>query len=165
MRLLLVMGTCAVLSLLAAACGGTRAAARPLAPRPWLAPELEVTFESRMSGSFRLQAAQLTLDRHDLPVLGCAEGGCGEGATRPVFAGRVEQGEHELAVNITLQGQGSGVFAYLRGYVFHARSRRTLEAEPGRRVTLRVIATEQGGPTTPLENRPTVTILERRTDL
>ena len=68
-------------------------------------------------------------------------------------------------MNVTLQGQGSGVFAYLRAYVFHARAHRTLEAEPGRRVTLRVIATEQGGPTTPLENRPTVTILERRTDL
>lgn len=123
-----------------------------------------MTFESQMSGSFRVQRAEITLDRQALPGPACGDATC-TGAAQRVFAGRIEQGEHELAVTLTLQGQGSGVFSYLRGYVFHAGSRRTIEVEPGRRLTVRVIAAEQGGPTAPLEDRPTVTFQERRTDL
>ena len=53
------------------------------------------------------------------------------------------------------------MFAYLKGYRFRVRSTYTFTVPEGRVSTLQVVGYEQGGPTTPLEERPAVRYIER----
>jgi hypothetical protein len=57
---------------------------------------------------------------------------------------------------LTFQGNGYGVFSYLRGYKFEVKSSHTFTAVEGKALTVTATAFEKGGVTTPLEQRPTV---------
>jgi hypothetical protein len=61
---------------------------------------------------------------------------------------------------LELRGHGYGVFSYLRGYRFEVRSSHSFTVTEGKAVTLRAIAYEKGGVTTPLEQRPAVRYIE-----
>ena len=65
-------------------------------------------------------------------------------------------GDHSLTTNLEYRGHGYGIFSYLKGYRFRVRSSHTFSAPEGRRVSVRVVAYEKGGPTAPLEERPAV---------
>jgi hypothetical protein len=52
------------------------------------------------------------------------------------------------------------VFSYLRGYRFEVRSSHSFTVTEGKAVSLKAIAYEKGGVTTPLEQRPAVRYLE-----
>ncbi|MFI5298004.1 MAG: dihydrolipoamide acetyltransferase, partial [Polyangiales bacterium] len=58
---------------------------------------------------------------------------------------------------------GYGIFSYLQGYKFEVRSSRSFTAMEGKTISLRVIGYEQGGPTTPLEERPAIRYIEKLT--
>ncbi|MEM9691107.1 MAG: hypothetical protein AAGA56_01055, partial [Myxococcota bacterium] len=59
------------------------------------------------------------------------------------------------------QGNGYGVFSYLRGYRFEVRSSHSFTAVEGKTTRLRILAYEKGGVTTPIEERPAVRYLEK----
>ena len=50
----------------------------------------------------------------------------------PIFSGSIPAGDHTLQVLIQLQGNGYGVFSYLKGYKFEVRSTRTFKASEGK---------------------------------
>jgi hypothetical protein len=70
-------------------------------------------------------------------------------------------GEHTLTVNLEYRGHGYGMFNYLKGYRFKVRSTYSFTAPEGKAVTVRFLGYEQGGPATPIEERPAVRFVER----
>ena len=62
---------------------------------------------------------------------------------------------------INLQGNGYGVFSYLRGYKFEVRSSHSFTAVEGKTINLQAVAYEKGGVTTPLEERPAIRYVEK----
>jgi hypothetical protein len=80
----------------------------------------------------------------------------------PIFDVAVPAGAHELRVRLQYQGNGFGVFAYLKGYKFDVRSSHSIIAPPGELTVVTVVGHEKGGVTTPLEERPAVRWIESR---
>jgi hypothetical protein len=81
----------------------------------------------------------------------------------PIFNGSIPPGDHTLQVLVNLQGNGYGVFSYLRGYRFEVRSNHSFTALEGKTITLQVVSYEKGGVTTPLQERPAVRYSEKIT--
>ncbi len=65
-------------------------------------------------------------------------------------------GDHTIQVALSFQGNGYGVFSYLRGYKFDVKSSHAFTAIEGKTLTVTATAYEKGGVTTPLEQRPTI---------
>ncbi len=66
-------------------------------------------------------------------------------------------GDHTVQVILNFQGNGYGVFTYLRGYKFEVKSAHSLHVGRGQDARARRDgALEKGGVTTPLEQRPTI---------
>jgi len=68
-----------------------------------------------------------------------------------------------MQVLINLQGNGYGVFSYLRGYRFEVRSSHSFSAVEGKTMQVDAIAYEKGSVTTPLEERPAIRYIEKVT--
>jgi hypothetical protein len=78
-----------------------------------------------------------------------------------VFNGSITPGNHTLSVQMVYQGNGYGVFSYLKGYKFTARSSRTFTAPEGKQLTMKVVGFEKGNPvTTDPKDRPAVDFRE-----
>jgi len=78
----------------------------------------------------------------------------------PVFTGSIPTGDHSVQVMVRLRGHGFGVFSYLRGIEATLRHEHSFSITDGKTLTLRVIAYEKGGPTTPVEEQPDVRFVE-----
>lgn len=115
-----------------------------------------IVHENRMSSSYRLVKAAYALDGARIFNKADEEGTLGDQTEFDVFNGSIVPGEHSLTTNLEYRGHGYGIFSYLKGYRFRVRSSHTFSAPEGRRVTVRVVAYEKGGPTAPLEERPDV---------
>ncbi|MDW8185995.1 MAG: hypothetical protein RMJ98_23195, partial [Myxococcales bacterium] len=90
-------------------------------------------------------------------------GALGEQTTIPILSGSIPPGDHTLQLVLQFQGNGYGVFSYLKGYKFNVQSSHSFRAIEGKTITLQVIAYEKGGATTPLEERPAVRYFEKIT--
>lgn len=78
-----------------------------------------------------------------------------------VFNGSIAPGNHTLSVQMTYQGNGYGVFSYLKGYKFIAKSSRTFTAPEGKQLQMKVVGFEKGNPvTTDPKDRPSVDFRE-----
>jgi len=62
--------------------------------------------------------------------------------------------------SLEYQGNGYGILLVPEGLKFEVRSSRSFTSLEGKTITLRVVGYEQGGPTTPLEERPAVRYIE-----
>lgn len=120
----------------------------------------EIQFINEMSSAFRLVEAVFVLDgavqykkQDDTGVLATQ-------TTIPIFSGSIPAGDHTLQVMIKLRGHGYGVFSYLRGYKFEVRSDHSFTITDGKTIELKATAWEQGGATTPLEERPAIRYVE-----
>lgn len=120
----------------------------------------EITFINEMSSAFRMTEAVFVLDgaiqykkQDDTGVLAAQ-------TTIPIFSGSIPAGDHTLQVLIKLRGHGYGVFSYLRGYKFEVRSDHSFTITDGKTIELKATAWEQGGATTPLEERPAIRYVE-----
>lgn len=123
-----------------------------------------IVFRNEMGGSFRLTKATFLLDGG--PVFNKSDEG-GNLAERDVidlFDGPVMPGDHTISVVLHYRGHGYGIFSYLKGYSFKVRSSRTFTVGEGKAVKLEVVGFEQGGVTTPLEERPAVRYIENMAD-
>jgi hypothetical protein len=55
---------------------------------------------------------------------------------------------------LEFQGNGYGVFTYLRGYKFTLKNSHSFTSVEGKQLSVTAIALERGGVTTPLAERP-----------
>lgn len=113
-----------------------------------------VKFSSELSGVFRVARVLVVLDGAVLynrtdPV------GTQTGPFEiPVFDGLVPPGDHTVQVLVNLQGEGHGIFSYMRGFRFEVRSTHSFTAVEGKTVDLEAVSFEKGTSTTPFEERP-----------
>jgi hypothetical protein len=121
----------------------------------------DIQFQNDMSSAFRLTRALFVLDGAVQYNKSDDTGALGQQTTIPIFAGSIPPGDHTVQVLIQLQGNGFGVFSYLKGYKFEVRSTHSFTAVEGKTIALQVIGYEKGGVTTPLEERPAVRYFEK----
>jgi hypothetical protein len=120
-----------------------------------------IKFNNELSSAFRVTRVLVVLDGAVQYNKTDQSGALSEQAEIPIFNGSVPPGDHTLQVLVNLQGNGYGVFSYLRGYRFEVRSSHSFTAVEGKTINLQAIAYEKGGVTTPLEERPAVRYVEK----
>jgi hypothetical protein len=121
----------------------------------------EVQFVNDMSSAFKLVRALFVLDGAVQYNKSDDSGALAEQKEIPIFSGSIPPGDHTVQILLQFQGSGYGVFSYLKGYHFEARSSHSFTAVEGKTLTLQIIAYEKGGVTTPLEERPAVRFNEK----
>jgi hypothetical protein len=116
----------------------------------------DVEFDNEMSNAFRLVRALFVIDGTVQYNRQDESGALADQKTIPIFSGSVPPGDHTVQVLLSFQGNGYGVFTYLKGYHFEVKSSHSFTSVEGRTLTLTATALEKGGVTTPLEQRPSV---------
>ena len=116
----------------------------------------EVGFQNEMSSAFRLTRALFVIDGTVQYNRQDETGALADQKEIPIFSGSVPPGDHTVQVLLNFQGNGYGVFTYLRGYKFEVKSSHSFTAVEGKTLTLTATALEKGGVTTPLEQRPSI---------
>jgi hypothetical protein len=114
----------------------------------------EISLHNEMSSAFRLTRALIVLDGAVQYNRTDDTGALADQKEIPVFSGSVPPGDHTVSVLLNFQGNGYGVFTYLRGYKFEVKSSHSFTSVEGKTLTLVATALEKGGVTTPLEQRP-----------
>jgi hypothetical protein len=109
-----------------------------------------------MSSAFRLIQALVVVDGAVQYNRSDDSGALADQKEIPIFNGSIPPGDHTVQVKLKFQGNGYGVFTYLRGYKFDVQSAHQWTAVEGKTIGLVATALEKGGVTTPLEQRPTV---------
>lgn len=120
-----------------------------------------VRFKNDLSDAFRITKALFVLDGAVQYNKTDQSGALSDQEEIPIFNGSIPPGDHTIQVLVNLQGNGYGVFSYLRGYKFEVRSSHSFSAVEGKTVTLDAIAYEKGSVTTPLEERPAIRYVEK----
>jgi hypothetical protein len=116
----------------------------------------EVEFENEMSNAFELTRALFVIDGQVQYNRQDDTGALADQKDIPIYTGTMPPGDHTIQVALTFQGNGYGVFSYLRGYKFEVKSSHSFTATEGKALTVTATAFEKGGVTTPLEQRPTI---------
>ncbi len=116
----------------------------------------EISVDNEMSSAFRLTKALVVLDGAVQYNRTDESGALADQKSIPVFSGSVPPGDHTLQVVLSFQGNGYGVFSYLRSYHWDLKSSHGFTAVEGKTLTLTATALEKGGVTTPLDQRPSV---------
>jgi len=116
----------------------------------------EIEFKNEMSSAFQLTKALFVLDGQIQYNRQDDSGALADQNNIPIYTGSVPPGDHTIQVALTFQGNGFGVFSYLRGYKFQVKSSHSFTAIEGKALTVTATAYEKGGVTTPLEQRPDV---------
>ena len=114
----------------------------------------EISLHNEMSSAFRLTRALVVLDGAVQYNRTDDTGALADQKDIPVFSGSVPPGDHTVSVLLNFQGNGYGVFTYLRGYKFEVKSSHSFTSVEGKTLALTATALEKGGVTTPLEQRP-----------
>ena len=120
-----------------------------------------IRFKNDLSDAYRITRALFVLDGAVQYNKTDQSGALSDQDEIPIFNGSIPPGDHTLQVLVNLQGNGYGVFSYLRGYKFEVRSSHSFSAVEGKTVTLDALAYEKGSVTTPLEERPAVRYIEK----
>lgn len=118
--------------------------------------QLIIEHQNDMGSTFRLARATYSLDGVTIGTRVDENGSLAEQHTFPVFDGRITSGEHTLTVSLEYQGNGFGIFSYIRGYTFRARSVQAFSVPEGRGLRLTVVGYERGGATVAVEERPAI---------
>lgn len=121
---------------------------------------LRLRFKSQMSSSFVLRRVMLSFD--DEVVVDVTDEALLRAGTFVGTIRQLEPGEHVIQSRLFLQGEGAGVFSYLRGYRFEVKNEVRVRVRPGpssvaggdRPPVLAIVASDAGDPRTPLEQRP-----------
>jgi hypothetical protein len=116
----------------------------------------ELVFHDEMSSAFLLTQATFVMDNQVQYNKLDDSGALADQKEIPIYTGSVPPGDHTIQVALTFQGNGYGVFSYLRGYKFEVKSSHSFTAVEGKALSVVATAFEKGGVTTPLEQRPTV---------
>jgi hypothetical protein len=115
-----------------------------------------IIHRNEMGSSFYLESVTYALDGAPIYTKADIEGDLDKREEFEVFNGRIVPGNHQLAVQMVFRGYGFGFFSYLQDYKFKTQSAYTINAEPGKVITVKVIGYEKGGITSELKDRPTI---------
>ena len=116
----------------------------------------EVEYKNEMSSAFQLTRALFVIDGQVQYNRQDDSGALGDQKDIPIYSGSVPPGDHTIQVALTFQGNGYGVFSYLRGYKFEVKSSHAFTAVEGKTISVIATSYEKGGVTTPLEQRPAI---------
>lgn len=120
-----------------------------------------VQHQNEMGPSFRLVRAVYALDGAPILTRVDDNGSLADLREFPVYNGQIGAGDHTLTVNLEYQGNGYGIFSYVKGYTFRVRSTQSFGVPEGKAIQIRVVGYEKGGPTTPPEERPAIRYIQR----
>jgi hypothetical protein len=112
--------------------------------------------KNEMGSSFRLIKAAYALDGVQIYAKADDSGALAEMQDFDVYNGAIQPGSHTLSVALTYQGNGFGVFSYLKGYKFNVKSSHTFVAGDSKTTNITVVGYEKGNLTTQLSDKPAV---------
>jgi len=110
--------------------------------------------KNEMGSSFRLVKAAFALD--GVQIAAKSDAGLAELQEFDVYNGAIQPGSHTLSVALTYQGNGFGVFSYLKGYKFNVKSSHTFVAGESKSTNITVVGYEKGNITTQLSDKPAI---------
>ncbi|MDI1450876.1 hypothetical protein [Polyangium sp. 6x1] len=120
-------------------------------------------YTNELSGAFKITRLLVVLDGAVQYNKTDQTGAIAEAGEIPIFNGSIPPGDHTVQVLVNLQGNGYGVFSYMRGYRLEVRSNHSFTALEGKTMTLQIVSFEKGGVTVPIEERPAVRFVEKVT--
>jgi hypothetical protein len=112
--------------------------------------------KNEMGSSFRLVKAAYALDGVQIYAKADDSGALAEMQDFDIYNGAIQPGSHTLSVALTYQGNGFGVFSYLKGYKFNVKSSHTFVAGDSKTTNITVVGYEKGNITTQLSDKPAV---------
>jgi hypothetical protein len=110
--------------------------------------------KNEMGSSFKLIKAAFALD--GVQIAAKSEGNLAELQEFDVYNGAIQPGSHTLSVALQYQGNGFGVFSYLKGYKFNVKSSHTFVAGESKSTNITVVGYEKGNITTQLSDKPAI---------
>ncbi len=115
-----------------------------------------IIHRNEMGGTFKLLSVQYALDTVPIYKKVDMGGDLDDVEEREIDSRNIVPGNHNIAVQMIFQGEGYGLFSYLKGYKFKVTSSYTFTIEEGKIVTVKVVVFERGGITTKIEDNPTI---------
>jgi hypothetical protein len=115
-----------------------------------------IKHKNEMGSSFRLVKAAYALDGVQIYSKSDDTGRLAEMSDFEVYNGAIQPGSHTLTVVLLYQGNGFGVFSYLKGYKFTAKSSQSFVAAESKTTSITVVGYEKGNMTTQLSDKPAV---------
>lgn len=120
-----------------------------------------ISFRNEMGSMYMPVTYVFSLDGAEIFSKSDSSGKLGDQKELEIFNGSIVPGNHTLSVELIYQGNGYGVFSYLKGYKFTARSSHTFTVTEGKQLQLKVVGFEKGNPvTTDPKDRPSVDFRE-----
>jgi hypothetical protein len=113
-----------------------------------------IRHKNEMGSSFRLVKAAYALD--GVQIAAKSDGSLPEMQEFDVYNGAIQPGSHTLSVALVYQGNGFGVFSYLKGYKFNVKSSHTFVAGESKSTNITVVGYEKGNITTQLSDKPAI---------
>ncbi|HXI55000.1 MAG TPA: hypothetical protein VNO55_03005 [Polyangia bacterium] len=115
-----------------------------------------IKHKNEMGSSFRLIKAVYALDGVQIFAKADDTGRLAEMTEFDVYNGAIQPGSHTLSVMMLYQGNGFGVFSYLKGYKFTVHASQTFVAGESKTTNISVVGYEKGNITTNLQDRPAI---------
>jgi hypothetical protein len=115
-----------------------------------------VRHKNEMGSSFRLVTAAYALDGVQIYSKTDDSGRLADTQEFDIYNGAIQPGSHTLSVSLVYQGNGFGVFSYLKGYKFKVKSSHTFVAGESKTTSITVVGYEKGNLTTQLNDKPAV---------
>jgi hypothetical protein len=115
-----------------------------------------IRHKNEMGSSYRLIQAIYALDGVQIFSKADESGRLSEMGEFDVYNGAIQPGSHTLGVVMLYQGNGFGVFSYLKGYKFKVRSSYNFVAGEAKTTGITVVGYEKGNLTTDMNDRPQV---------
>jgi hypothetical protein len=115
-----------------------------------------IKHKNEMGSSFRLVKAAYALDGVQIYSKSDDTGHLAEMTDFEIYNGAIQPGSHTLTVVLLYQGNGFGVFSYLKGYKFTAKSSQSFVAAESKTTSITVVGYEKGNMTTQLSDKPAV---------
>ncbi len=115
-----------------------------------------IRHKNEMGSSYRLIKAVYALDAVQIYAKSDDTGRLADMPEFDIYNGAIQPGSHTLSVLLVYQGNGFGVFSYLKGYKMTVHSSHTFVAGEAKATAINVVGYEKGNITTNLQDRPAV---------
>ncbi len=115
-----------------------------------------IVHRNLMGSGFRLVRIAVVLDGAQIFARSDETGALDQEDELPIFDGNLPPGPHEIAVELSYQGQGYGAFSYLKGYSFRSASNHSFGVGESGQFKLVSKGYERGNLTTEMKDRPAV---------
>lgn len=115
-----------------------------------------VAHRNLMSSQFKLVKLVYLLDGAQIYAKSDDSGALDSEDELIVFDGNLPVGQHQVTIQLEYKGVGFGIFSYLNGYTFDARSSHSFAAPQNGALKLLSVGFERGNLTTEMKDRPAV---------